>query len=216
MKLDGYDVIMLDCDGVIFNSNQLKIDAFRSSLRDFDETLVENFIKYLKRKFGTSRYQLVDYFIHDILDYRQNKNVLRKKILSAFSVECVKLYKTVQLVDGVIDFCETYREKDLYVVSGSDENELQDVLCARELDHLFKGIYGSPKLKTEIVSSLVCLNDTKKNSVLIGDSSTDYDAAVANGVDFIYAVQYSLEKKQFEQLETCNDFKVIQNVGELI
>ncbi len=32
MNLKKYDLIILDCDGVIFNSNLLKIEAFKKSI----------------------------------------------------------------------------------------------------------------------------------------------------------------------------------------
>ena len=44
MYVAGYDVIILDCDGVIFNSNSLKIDAFRRVLSQYSTRKVEDFI----------------------------------------------------------------------------------------------------------------------------------------------------------------------------
>ena len=34
MTLDSYDVIILDCDGVVFDSNLLKVEAFKKALGD--------------------------------------------------------------------------------------------------------------------------------------------------------------------------------------
>jgi beta-phosphoglucomutase-like phosphatase (HAD superfamily) len=36
MILDTYDVIILDCDGVIFDSNLLKVEAFKKALHHYD------------------------------------------------------------------------------------------------------------------------------------------------------------------------------------
>ena len=40
MKLNNYDTIILDCDGVIFDSNNLKLNAMRKALNEFDEKIV--------------------------------------------------------------------------------------------------------------------------------------------------------------------------------
>ena len=58
MNLMKYDLIILDCDGVIFNSNLLKIEAFKVSLEDFDNKAVLSFIEYLKKNFGSGSSEL--------------------------------------------------------------------------------------------------------------------------------------------------------------
>ena len=66
MNLIKYDLIILDCDGMIFNSYLLKIEAFRYKLRDFDKKTVFKFIEYIKKNFGSSRYKLIRVFFRRV------------------------------------------------------------------------------------------------------------------------------------------------------
>ena len=43
INIQKYETIILDCDGVIFDSNNLKLDAFRDALCEFDPLIVDNF-----------------------------------------------------------------------------------------------------------------------------------------------------------------------------
>ena len=51
-----HKAIIFDCDGVIFDSNKLKITAFREVLSAYPKHLVNDFIKYHKEHGGISSY----------------------------------------------------------------------------------------------------------------------------------------------------------------
>ena len=91
MNLNNYSTIILDCDGVIFDSNYLKIDAFRGALSVFDQEIVEEFICYVKVNFGTSRFYLIKVFLKDFLKIEFSED-LYQNILNAYSKNCVSLY----------------------------------------------------------------------------------------------------------------------------
>ena len=56
-QLSKYDVIIFDCDGVIFDSNKLKIDAMRESLDSLSirQDVVEQCCSFFAKNFGKSR-----------------------------------------------------------------------------------------------------------------------------------------------------------------
>ena len=73
----------------------------------------------------------------------------------------------------------------MFIVSGSDETELNRLCRELEIAHYFKLIKGSPTPKKELVGTI--LNDQEINSrdcILIGDSINDFDAAKQNLIDF--------------------------------
>ena len=214
MILDDYDVIILDCDGVIFDSNRLKIDIFRTTLSDFDETLVDKFTEYVKNNFGKSRYHFIQYFIDALLG-KKNDEELYNTILRNYSERCVQLYHVAELTVGGLDFLEAYRHKNLYVASGSDELELQSALNDRKLDRFFIEVLGSPRGKAEIISEILNKNDGA-NALMIGDAKSDFLAAKDNGIDFIYISQYSTANDEMNQLAKNEHFAIFQNLGELI
>ena len=68
------------------------------------------------------------------------------------------------------------------------------VLKERGLTRFFKGIFGSPQLKSDIVSSNCERERSRWGSspmVLCGDSRSDYAAAAENRIDFIMIYGYS-------------------------
>ena len=60
-----YDVIIFDCDGVILDSNNLKIKAMEAALlkSNFPKNKIKKSIKFFNDNFGMSRFYHVDYFV---------------------------------------------------------------------------------------------------------------------------------------------------------
>jgi HAD superfamily hydrolase (TIGR01549 family) len=208
MKLDAYETIILDCDGVIFDSNNLKLDAFRDALNEFDKKVVEDFIEYFKNNFGTSRYHLAKVFIEEFLKQDFDEE-LYQSILKIYSKNCVNLYEKAEITNNFLDFIETYKNKIFFVASGSDQEELRVVFKNRELDIYFIDIFGSPTKKIDIVKSIVSTNN---NAVMIGDAKSDMFAAQNSKIDFIFMNEYSTNSN----MKKDSSLNSIKNLGDLI
>ena len=79
-----------------------------------------------------------------------------------------------------------FNQFDFAIVSGSDQKELRAVCKGRGIDSFFKMILGSPIEKKDNIATL--LSDFKwdrNESLYIGDSNNDLEAAKANNIDFI-------------------------------
>ena len=210
MRVDEYDVIILDCDGVIFNSNFLKIDAFRRVLRQYSARIVEDFINYFKNNFGTSRYSLVRVFIKSFLK-EEFDEIKYNDILKRYGQECVGLYKDAEFTGHLIEFLNKYKNQYLYVASGGDDLELKSVFIQRNIAQYFKGIYGSPVKKTEIVRN-ICNQNPNKRILLIGDAKSDMLASKDNGIDFIFMKDFSTSQEMKEDAGLIT----IDNLGDLL
>lgn len=208
MKLEKYEAIILDCDGVIYDSNTLKLDAFRDALSEFDMKIVDKFIEYFKNNFGTSRYHLIGVFIEEFLKISFDE-ILYNELLNKYSQKCVILYEKANVTEFFLDFVEAYKNKNLFVASGSDQKELRKVFKTRGLDKYFINIFGSPTKKNEIVKNIVLEN---QNSIMIGDAKSDMLAAKDNSIDFIFMSDYSVSKEMKED----KSLKNIKNLGDLI
>ena len=209
MNLMKYDLIILDCDGVIFNSNLLKIEAFKVSLEDFDNKAVLSFIEYLKKNFGSSRSKLIRVFIEDFLKISFDK-ILFQVIFEKYSKCCVKLYRSAEFTKDLIKFLGFYGSKKLYIASGSDQKELIEVFESRGLSKYFIEIHGSPELKTDIVFNITSANDLM--AVLIGDAEADKLAAENSNIDFIFMKDYSTNNDMIKDKNLVS----IKNLGELL
>ena len=188
MNLNSYDVIILDCDGVVFDSNLLKVEAFQKALSHYDSAIVESFSEYFKNNFGTSRYHLARVFIEEFL-HQDFEEELYQEILKNYGESCVLLYKESDFTNEFMRFLQYYKNKKLYIASGGDENELNEVFKAKKINQYFAKILGSPRKKSDLVSEVIIENSVAK-IIMIGDAKSDLIAAHTNNIDFIYISQY--------------------------
>ncbi len=64
--------------------------------------------------------------------------------------------------------------------------ELRRICKKRKIDHFFKSILGSPVEKKDNIAALLSdLNWQHSESLYVGDSNNDLDAATANNLDFV-------------------------------
>ena len=187
-----YDVYIFDCDGVILDSNQLKIDAMHNALSALvtDATQVKACVDYFRDNFGRSRFHHVDIFIEQFLLLDKNKAAETKQsILDAYSMQCKSLYLQAELTPGFIDFI-TPLKGNKFIASGSEQQELRDVFNTRDLDSYFDGIFGSPTKKSDLVANILDITESN-NTVMFGDAISDLEAAKINKIDFIAYTPFS-------------------------
>ena len=210
INIDKYETIILDCDGIIFDSNMLKLTALRSVLTDFafDPDVVASFMDYFENNFGISRYNLIRTFIKDFLRIEFRHDIY-SSILEKFSSNCLQLYQSADFTDFFIDFMEAYSHKTFFVASGSDQEELRSVFRLRGIDRFFVDILGSPMAKSDIIKRIM-IQDC--SAVLIGDAKVDMQAAIDSNIDFIFMYQYSTSD---EMMLSHHQFS-IQNLGDLL
>ncbi len=215
LQLSEYDIYFFDCDGVILDSNALKIAAMENVLSQFDfkKNEVNSCITYFKKNFGKSRFHHVDYFLSNILCVSStDRSFLEQKLLNLFSIECKELYKTAPLTPGYLDFARRLEGKK-YVASGSAEDELRDVFSFRKLSNLYDGIFGSPKHKSQILKDLLTDNNSTK-ALMIGDAKSDFLAAQENGIDFLAYLPFSNVPNEMKKLAIENNFSSIMKWSE--
>lgn len=210
MNIDKYDTIILDCDGVIFDSNFLKIEASSQAYKelDFSKTEINKFVDFMKNNFGISRYKFAEYFITKILNENYNEELF-EKIIKLYSKKSYELYFKAKYTKCLLEFLETNKDKNLFIASGGDEKELNEIFKLKKIDKYFKAIYGSPKKKSKIVKEIV---KEHNNSLMIGDAKSDMLAAKEAHIDFIFMREYSTNNK----IEKEYSLKSINNLGDLI
>lgn len=215
-SIHNYDIYIFDCDGVILDSNKLKIDAMEETLRDLgvEATLIEKCINYFKNNFGLSRFHHVDFFLDNFLTIEpSSKEKIRAKILDKFSDQCHNLYLKAKITPGFIELINSLEGRK-YIASGSEESGLIRAFKARGLNHLFSEIYGSPEKKSNIIWKILN-NEHSKNAVMFGDAVSDFEAAKNNGIDFIAYTPYSNVKDTLTLLATDNGHSVINSWSEV-
>lgn len=214
--LANYDIYIFDCDGVILDSNQLKIDAMKNALKLIidDAQQINKCVDYFRNNFGRSRFHHIDVFVEQflLLDARTQREV-KDNLLSAYSHQCKSLYLKAELTPGFIDFIKQLKGKK-YIASGSEQQELRDVFATRKLDIYFDDIYGSPTKKPDLVANILKLN-SNNNAVMFGDAISDLEASQINDIDFIAYTPFSNVPEGLATRSQIANFKVIQAWSEV-
>jgi phosphoglycolate phosphatase-like HAD superfamily hydrolase len=178
--------ILFDFDGVIVDSMPIRDLGFREIFKDYDEYLVEKLIKYHNINGGLSRYVKIKYFYEELL----KENVTNEKVeeLAAKFSEIMKekLVNKDNLIVDTIRFIKNYYNKyNLHIVSGSDGVELKYLCEMLKIEKYFLTINGSPTPKTELIAKILQEYEYLNiETILIGDSINDYEAAQSNSIDF--------------------------------
>jgi len=185
--LGEYKVILWDFDGVIIDSDKIRIFGFREVLKEYPQIAVDKLIDYHLRNGGLSRYVKFRYFFEQVLG-QEISNERIKILANSFSQIMVKHLKNPQLVIeealGCIQFLHK-AGKTMHIVSGSDELELLDLTHHPGLYRYFESVKGSPTPKVDLVKSIIDNSIEERDFFcLIGDSINDYQAASSNGIKF--------------------------------
>ena len=178
--------ILFDFDGVIIDSMPIREDGFRLIFQDFDKYLVDKLIDYHNQNGGLSRYAKIKYFFEVVLRKTISENDITKFAHKFSLIMREKLTNNKYLINDTLDFLkENHNRFNLHIVSGSDENELRFLCRQLNIDSYFLSINGSPAPKNKLVKCLMESYDYLiSETILIGDSVNDYDAAQESGISF--------------------------------
>ena len=172
--------IIFDFDGVILESNEIKIQGFLKLFQKFGK---ENSIKisnYFKDNAGLSRYEVINYFFLVILNEEMDKIKLTE-YANQYSKIVKKSVLNAEFVIGVKKFLSTNIQYKLFIVSSSDEKDLKYICMKLNIDKYFESIIGSPTKKADNIKFIIDSFGLKKNeTVYVGDSVNDYHATIKN------------------------------------
>ncbi len=211
--------IIFDFDGVICESVDIKIQAFRKLFEIYPEH-VDKILEYHVRNGGLSRYKKFQYI------YRR---FFKKKISPGESLQLGQKFSEYSLaaviqsayVPGAYEFLKQYYKKFLFfIVSGTPEEEMRFIVNKRGLAKYFQGVYGSPIPKSRLIKKILKENRLRKSDVVfVGDSINDYKGAARAGVKFIGRVRQG-EKNPFKGLKdilkVISDFYPLEGLVKAI
>lgn len=178
--------LVFDCDGVLLDSVPTKTRAFARLAEPFGKEAMDRFVMYHTVHGGVSRYRKFAWFFEEVLGRpitpEENEDWARRFVEYALDE-----VRKCPLIAGAREVLETWNDRlPMFVCSGAPREELELVLGERGLAHYFQGIYGSPPAKNilleEIIKSAPDL--IASETLMIGDSITDRDAAEYNNAQF--------------------------------
>jgi HAD superfamily hydrolase (TIGR01549 family) len=181
-----YRYIIFDFDGVLAESNDIRIQGFADLFEDLLPEQKSRFMEYVEVNGGISRYGKIRYLYETILERSISEDEVNA-LARAYSGLVTDRIIAAESVPGSREFLAEHADRFEYaVVSGSDQNELRHVCRQRGIDGYFRAILGSPTEKREnLVALLADRNWDRQACLYVGDSVNDYDAARAVGLAFI-------------------------------
>lgn len=214
MKINQYETIVFDCDGVILDSNKVKTHAFYLAALPYGERAAQALVDYHCRHGGISRYKKFSWFLEQqpavLPDH--TLEVLLEKYASYVWDGLLKC----NITESLKEVRENNKQQRWLIVSGGDQAELREVFSIRSIDSLFNGgIFGSPDSKDIILARELQSCNISGKALFIGDSRYDYEVAHDAGLDFIFVSNWS-EFSSYKDYFKSKDVFIAGKVADLV
>ncbi len=198
--LESAKTVFWDFDGVIKDSVEIKSDAFEELFSPFGKDVAKKVREHHERNGGVSRFdKFLIYF--EWVGQKPTQEILNEYALN-FSILVKKKVVNSEWVPGVMNYLNrNYNTQQFFLVTATPQQEIEDILILLKIKHLFKVVVGSPTRKTNAIESIMKkYSILSKDSIMTGDSSSDYNAANINSVQFVLR-QTALNKNLQSKLD---------------
>lgn len=178
-------VLVLDFDGVVLESNDVKTEAFVAVFSRFPEHR-DAMMAYHQGHVSETRFAKFDHLLTRL--GRDGDRALRDELASDFSRRVLEMVGDVPFVAGAKALLDEFSLRlPLYLASVTPQDDLDATVEQRGLRRYFRATYGCPPW-TKAGAIRDCLRREScpaSAAALIGDSPGDQRAAAEAGVEFI-------------------------------
>jgi phosphoglycolate phosphatase-like HAD superfamily hydrolase len=176
--------VILDFDGVLVESNEVKDAAFEEFF-SFYPDYRDELIAFHRANHAHPRREKFVYAAQRMgrADDRSFLSEMEERFSALVSGRVI----ACPSVPGASEFLEEFhREVRLYISSVTPQVELQVILRGRELDCYFTEVFGNPPTpKKEAISRVLEREQLEADEVaFVGDAMSDYQVATAAGLVF--------------------------------
>jgi phosphoglycolate phosphatase-like HAD superfamily hydrolase len=178
-------VLVLDFDGVILESNEVKTEAFRDMFARFPDHC-EAMMAYHHAHISEPRFAKFDHLLERL--GRSGDATLRAELAAEFSRRTLERMTTVPFVPGAKSFLrEITARLPVYLASVTPAEDLETILERRRLRRWFHDVYACPPWTKpgavrDVLRREAC---TPQEAMLVGDSAGDQRAAAETGIGFV-------------------------------
>jgi phosphoglycolate phosphatase-like HAD superfamily hydrolase len=177
-----YRTLILDCDGVLFDTNRVKEANIRAAASyHCDAERLERFARYFTDHNGVPREAKIRAWFRNDAD--------AAAVLNAYNVLNRDALARVQPLSGAVAFVDAAARKGLrlIVLSGGAQDEVREMIDRTEMVDMVDEVLGGPTTKHEHLVRLALDGAT----CYFGDSQHDYQVARHFGFDFVFVYQYT-------------------------
>lgn len=177
--------IVLDFDGVVLESNDLKTRAFQSVFGRFPDHAAA-MMAYHHAHVSESRFSKFRHLAVERLGRGSDDPVIGE-LATAFSAEMLRQIETCATVPGIHEFLSAVSGRlPVFLASVTPQHELETILARRGLSAAFTRVYGCPPwTKPRALADIVSGLGSPEHVLMVGDSAGDQRAARETAVEFI-------------------------------
>ncbi len=178
--------IILDFDGILAESNEEKLQAFYDLFALYPK-YQQQMLDYHLAHYAAPRLTKFRYYVYQLMGRSADTDLITvmSKQFSEFSMRRVIACPAVKGSQALLK--EFYQQIPLYISSVTPQEELRHIVQARGIAPFFVEIYGNPPHpKPEAIHKILNRENVLPSETLfIGDSPSDYKAALETGIAFL-------------------------------
>jgi phosphoglycolate phosphatase-like HAD superfamily hydrolase len=179
-----YNCIFWDFDGVIKDSVEVKSIAFEKLFESFGQNVARKVREHHEDNGGMSRYDKLPIYLR--LAGKEPTDIIVEEFSEKFSKLVKQNVIDSEWVPGILDFFKNNNKQIFFLVTATPQLEIEEILLSLNIKHFFSEVIGAPTKKYDAIKNLLNkYSITCEESVMVGDSNSDYDAAKLNDVPFV-------------------------------
>lgn len=209
---------VFDCDGVILDSNKMKVEAMRQTLAllDCPANFVDWAVSVFTANFGRTRRKHFEYFAtHNPVASFSFDDAMLEASMKNYASKVMTLYPSCDVI------CETFNyisqlpaHNKIWVVSASDQSELRVVLPKKLAFFEAETVLGGPTSKVDNLN-LVISDNPNSHIYFYGDAIQDAKASLETEVDFVGLLKYATDPESMRLFCEANNLSVYDHCGDL-
>jgi len=205
----NWEAVFFDFDGVILDSVDVKTKAFAKMFRKYGPEVEKKVVEYHLANGGVSRFDKFRYYYENILKISVTEEQIQS-LATRFSALVVDKVISSPFIPGALETLEYLKHNSMpaYIVSGTPDNEIKEIVIRKDLVGFFDELHGSPKKKWEITADIIARKRYHPGRcIFVGDAMSDYEAAQENHTLFIGIVPENSTSPFPENIIISNSIK---------
>lgn len=215
--LKKYKSLVLDCDGVVLDSNTVKTEAYYRTAKNLgaSDMQAQALVDYHVKLGGISRYHKFEWYLREVLNQPVTEQDVQI-LLDEFSRELEVGLMECNVANGLQELRDATLQANWMILSGGDQQEIRTLFAKRDLAKYFDGgLFGSPDNKDTVLTREITTGNLKFPALFIGDSKYDFEAATRAGLDFVFLSDWT-EVADWREFCKVNDIEVKDNILNLM
>ncbi len=178
--------VFFDFDGVLADSVDVKTRAFCALYAPYGAAVVAEVRAYHLAHGGISRHEKFRHWQRHLVHGPDDEATI-EALADRFAAEVKRQVIAAPEIAGAgAALAALAGTRPLFIVSGTPEVELVEIVAARGMAPVFAAVHGAPAKKDVILRGLLAEHGLgAEDCVMVGDAMTDHDAAVAVGMPFL-------------------------------